>query len=58
MATLTRERLRELLAQQFELADLHVSAAKHIADLREGKHGPAMQAALRAMERAIEESSK
>ena len=52
---MTRARLVEILAQELERAELHPSAAKHIVDLREGKHGPGIEAALRAKERAVRE---
>ncbi len=57
MATLTRERLAEILAQEFERSDgYHPSQAAHIDALRQGKGGKGMEAALSAMRRAIEES--
>lgn len=54
-----RERLAEILAQELERSEgLPPSAAKHIDDLRHGRHGAALAAAIRAMERAIEESKR
>jgi DNA-binding FadR family transcriptional regulator len=52
---MTPERLREILAQEFERTTLPPGAARHIADLRANKHGEAMKAALSAMQRAIDE---
>lgn len=49
---MTREEMIEILAQELERAEnLPPNAADHIAELREGKHGPGIEAALRAMER-------
>jgi hypothetical protein len=55
--TMTRERMIEILASELERTDaLPPNAANLIAELRTGKAGPGLEAALRAMERAVAES--
>ena len=51
-----RDRMRALLAEEFERSALPLSAARHIANLRAGKGSPGIEAALQAMQRAVDES--
>jgi len=48
--------MRALLAEEFERSALPLSAARHIANLRAGKGSPGIEAALQAMQRAVDES--
>jgi len=53
---MTRERLRQILVEEFDKAEgLPPNAAEHIESIRKGNHGPAVAAVLRAMELACRE---
>lgn len=50
-------RLRQILAEELEKeTDLPPGAAEHIANVRTGALSPGLQAAIRAMQRAVEEA--
>lgn len=49
-------RLRHILAEELEKEDaLPPNAAKHIENIRTGELTPGLRAAVRAMQRAVEE---
>ncbi len=52
---MTRERMRHILAEEVEKT-AHPEHTKYIKEIRDGTHGPGIEAALTAMERAVQEA--